>query len=92
VKSRFYVIKQELKPSVILGLFNYLKAAICVRYHAIMFAHKCRVPVLGIAYDTKVLEYAKLMSRLGRSIPGMIVKPYEVSSRLVTSFLRTYAV
>lgn len=90
VADRFYMLEGELKPSVILGLFKFLKAAICVRYHALVFAHMCNTPVLGIAYDTKIVEYVKLMSKLGREVIGKIIRPDEVSVNTILSFLRTY--
>jgi len=88
--SNFYILNSELKPSTILGLFKFLKVAIGFRYHAIMFAHICRVPVLGIAYDTKIIEFAKLMRKLNYGIRGLIVEPSRVSSRLILNFLRAY--
>jgi len=89
IADRYYILDQELKPQIVLGLFKFLKAVISVRYHALVFAHKCRVPVFSIAYDTKILEYAKLASKLGESIEGLIVKPEEISTDLILTFLRS---
>jgi polysaccharide pyruvyl transferase WcaK-like protein len=90
VAERYHVLEREVRPSTMLGLFQLLRAAITVRYHALVFASMCGTPVLSIAYDTKVLEYVKLMGRLGRRIEGIVVRPDEVSEELVLSFLRRY--
>jgi len=89
VANRYYIIERELRPQVVLGIFKFLRAAIVVRYHGLVFAHRCGVPVLSIAYDTKILEYFKLMSKLGRGIEGLIVVPGEVSMSLLLRFLRS---
>ncbi|ABN70623.1 hypothetical protein Smar_1537 [Staphylothermus marinus F1] len=88
--NRYYVLSQEFKPSTILGVFKLVKAVICVRYHALVLAHMCGTPVLNIAYDIKVLEFAELVNGLGRRIVGRVVKPESVSVDLVLSFLRRY--
>ncbi|RLF17224.1 MAG: hypothetical protein DRZ82_10040, partial [Thermoprotei archaeon] len=80
VNSQFCILEDELRPSIILGLFKFLKAIICVRYHALVFAYMCRVPVLAIAYDTKVMEFAELMEKCGGGIRGLVVKPEDVSA------------
>jgi len=89
VANRYYIIERELRPQVVLGIFKFLRAAIVVRYHGLVFAHRCGVPVLCIAYDTKVLEYFKLMERLGKGVGGFIVVPKNVSADLVLGFLRS---
>jgi len=90
ISNRYYVLEHELRPSTILGLFKFLRAAICVRYHALVFAHMCRTPVFSIAYDTKIPEFLKLMKRLERRVVGTVVKPEDVSVELVLMFLRKY--
>jgi len=90
IDSRFHILESEFKPSTILGLFKFLKAAICSRYHALVFACMCRMPVLAIAYDTKIMEFTELLKRCENEIKGLIVKPEEVSTKLVLSFLRSY--
>jgi len=91
VVDRYYIIDRELKPQVILGVFRFLRAAIVVRYHALVFAHKFGIPVLCIAYDTKIWEYSKLMNKLGKRIEGSIVVPRDVSMDLVLRFLMSVA-
>jgi len=89
VVGRYYIVDRELRPQVILGIFRFLRAAIVVRYHALVFAHRSGIPVLCVAYDTKILEYFKLMNKLGKGIEGFIVAPRDFSKDLVLRFLRS---
>lgn len=70
--------------------FKHLKAVICVRYYALVFAYVGNVPTLCVAYDTKILEYVKLMERLGKKMRGLILKPEDLSPKIITSFLKKY--
>ncbi len=90
VDSQFYILENELKPLTILGLFKFLKAVICTRYHALVFAYMCRTPVLAIAYDTKIMKFIELVKKCKGRVRGLIVKPKDVSIDLVLSFLRRY--
>jgi len=90
VNNQFHILENELKPSTILGLFKFFKAVICTRYHALVFAYMCRIPVFAIAYDTKITEFTELAEKCKGRVRELIVKPKDVSIDLVLSFLRRY--
>lgn len=50
----------------------------------------CNVPVLSIAYDTKVIEFAKLMRRLNSEVLGMGSQAFEGDMELILPFQRVY--
>ena len=72
-------------PSTVLGLFKFLKAIICVKYHALMFAYMCRV-----LYSLSPTILAEVMEKCEGGIKGLVVKPEDVSVDLVLSFLGRY--
>jgi len=53
-----------------------------------VFAYMCRTPALAIAYDTKIMDFTELVKRCGGGIRELMVKPEDVSTELVLSFLR----
>lgn len=40
-------------PREVLGLFSHFSAAVCMRYHSMLFAQRMGVPVIGIPYAQK---------------------------------------
>jgi polysaccharide pyruvyl transferase WcaK-like protein len=40
-------------PSVVLGVFEALSAAVCMRYHSLLFAERAGIPIIPIAYAEK---------------------------------------
>lgn len=50
---RLRIVAGEHHPSVVLGLFSQLAAAVCVRYHSLLFANRAGVPIVGVPYSEK---------------------------------------
>jgi uncharacterized membrane protein YbhN (UPF0104 family) len=42
-------------PSAVLGVFEALSAAVCMRYHSLLFAERAGIPIVPIAYAEKCL-------------------------------------
>jgi polysaccharide pyruvyl transferase WcaK-like protein len=40
-------------PSAVLGVFEALSAAVCMRYHSLLFAERAGIPIVPIAYAEK---------------------------------------
>jgi polysaccharide pyruvyl transferase WcaK-like protein len=47
------VLPAALDPRDVLGLFGAFDAAVCMRYHSLLFAHRSRLPVVAIPYADK---------------------------------------
>jgi polysaccharide pyruvyl transferase WcaK-like protein len=44
-------------PSAVLGVFEALSAAVCMRYHSLLFAERAGIPIVPIAYTEKCLHW-----------------------------------
>lgn len=55
--SNFIIIKNEIGVIEFLKLFRQLDMAICMRFHAQVFAYIQKTPFLGISYDEKCLSF-----------------------------------
>lgn len=53
------MIPEPVTPKELLGIFSKLNFMVGMRFHALAFAAKNRVPFLGISYDPKVHAIAK---------------------------------
>lgn len=51
--SRLVIIEGVHDPSAMLAVFECLAAAICMRYHSLLFAERAGIPVLPIPYAPK---------------------------------------
>jgi polysaccharide pyruvyl transferase WcaK-like protein len=47
------ILEDWLHPQQILGVFCYLSAAVCMRYHSLLFAQRAGVPIVGLPYAEK---------------------------------------
>lgn len=52
------VIEAPAHPSELLAAFDHLSAAICMRYHGLLFAERAGIPILPIVYAPKVAAWA----------------------------------
>lgn len=50
---RVRILEGSHHPSVILSVFASLTAAVCMRYHSLLFAERSRIPVIAIPYAAK---------------------------------------
>jgi len=57
--SNIFIINNDLGPKIFFDLFKHLDAAICMRFHAQVFAYIQKVPFLGISYDKKCESFLK---------------------------------
>jgi len=44
-------------PADVLSLFGHLKAAVCMRYHSLLFADRMKTPVIPVAYAEKCQDW-----------------------------------
>jgi polysaccharide pyruvyl transferase WcaK-like protein len=65
-------------PAVVLGVFEALSAAVCMRYHSLLFAERCGVPTIPIAYAEKCIHW---LSERGR-------RPLQLTGPILTGELR----
>ncbi|MEO8468923.1 MAG: polysaccharide pyruvyl transferase family protein [Chloroflexota bacterium] len=52
-RPRLRVLLPPDDPAMLLGVFEALGAAVCMRYHSLLFADRAGLPIVGIAYAEK---------------------------------------
>ena len=52
-RPRLRVMLPPDDPTMLLGVFEALAAAVCTRYHSLLFAHRAGIPMIGLAYAEK---------------------------------------
>lgn len=57
-----HILKNEYKPSQILGVIGKLNLLLGMRLHALLFSAKKHVPMLGIVYDPKIQYYLNVLN------------------------------
>ncbi|MDQ2941697.1 MAG: polysaccharide pyruvyl transferase family protein [Chloroflexota bacterium] len=53
LRPELRIIEGDRHPAAILAVFGALDIAVCMRYHSLLFAHRCGVPIIPIAYADK---------------------------------------
>ncbi|TAL06319.1 MAG: hypothetical protein EPO00_11340 [Chloroflexota bacterium] len=56
-RERIRILIPPDDPSLSLGVFEALSAAVCMRYHSLLFAHRAGIPIVGVAYAEKCLHW-----------------------------------
>lgn len=56
-RPRLRVLLPPDDPRVLLGLFEALAAAVCMRYHSLLFADRAGIPIIGVAYAEKCRQW-----------------------------------
>jgi polysaccharide pyruvyl transferase CsaB len=80
------IIEEELKPQELLAVFTRLDLVLAMRLHALVFAAKFGLPMVGIGYDPKV---EAMLLRLGQAKP---LPPQEITAgQLATDALAQWA-
>lgn len=74
MKNGSCVIGECLPPSMMLGIVSGAELVIAMRLHTLIYAAKCKTPVIGISYDPKVNS---IMEYMGQDfhIPAEEVNP-----------------
>jgi len=57
--SRVVVLDGALSPSLAIAVFGRLSAAVCMRYHSLLFAARAGVPIAAIPYAPKCDEWLR---------------------------------
>ena len=52
-RPRLRVMLPPDDPTMLLGVFEALAAAVCMRYHSLLFAHRAGIPMIGMVYAEK---------------------------------------
>ena len=52
-RPRLRVLVPPDDPTLLLGVFEALTAAVCMRYHSLLFADRAGIPIIGMAYAEK---------------------------------------
>jgi polysaccharide pyruvyl transferase WcaK-like protein len=52
LRPRLHLLESD-DPSAVLGVFEALSAAVCMRYHSLLFAERAGIPIVPIAYAEK---------------------------------------
>ncbi len=68
LKHRPVVLEEQLSPPEVAGLFQRFDLVLAMRLHALIFAARAGVPVLGIGYDPKVEAF---LDRVGQKTAGL---------------------
>ncbi|MCL5982283.1 MAG: polysaccharide pyruvyl transferase family protein, partial [Firmicutes bacterium] len=68
------IVEEELKPQELLTVFARLDLVLAMRLHALVFAAKSGLPMVGIGYDPKV---EAMLLRLGQARPLL---PQEITA------------
>jgi hypothetical protein len=50
---RIRVVQGSHHPAAVRALFDSLSAAVCMRYHSLLFAHDADVPIIALPYAAK---------------------------------------
>ena len=53
VRPRLRILEGGDDPARLLGVFEALSGAVCMRYHSLLFAERARIPIVPIAYAEK---------------------------------------
>ena len=51
------VLDTDVHPSAVLSAFGHLAAAVCMRFHSLLFAERMRVPLVAVPYAPKVTTW-----------------------------------
>ena len=51
------MLDPRVHPAVVLAAFAHLSAAVCMRFHSVLFAHRMGVPVVPVSYAPKVTTW-----------------------------------
>jgi polysaccharide pyruvyl transferase WcaK-like protein len=81
-QPRLRVLEGTPHPAQVLSVFGHLEAAVCMRYHSLLFAARAAVPIIPIAYADKCRTWlaergeepidptaANLMDHIRRAVP-----------------------
>jgi polysaccharide pyruvyl transferase WcaK-like protein len=52
-RPRLHLVRPPEEPSVLLGVFEAFGAAVCMRYHSLLFAERAGIPIVPLAYAEK---------------------------------------
>jgi hypothetical protein len=52
-RPRFRILVPPDDPAEVIGIFEALTAAVCMRYHSLLFAERAGIPVVPFAYAEK---------------------------------------
>lgn len=52
-RPRLRIVTPPEDPAAVLGLFEALRAAVCMRYHSLLFAERAGIPIVPVAYAEK---------------------------------------
>jgi polysaccharide pyruvyl transferase WcaK-like protein len=64
-------------PGQLLGLFEAFDAALCVRYHSLLFAERAGIPIIPIAYAEKCRHWLA-----ERSMAAVVLEPAAIVARV----------
>lgn len=59
MKSKSYILKEDITPYETLGVIGVMDMVMSMRLHTLIFAGKKRIPLIGFSYDPKVDIYLK---------------------------------
>lgn len=82
-QERTWVIEDLKDPSLVAGLISRLDGLLAMRYHAILLALKNSVPVLGLAYDPKVVSLLEGVGAGRSALPSVGWNRDVIHSRLL---------
>jgi polysaccharide pyruvyl transferase WcaK-like protein len=74
LRPRIRLVESD-DPSAVLGVFEALSAAVCMRYHSLLFAERAGIPIVPIAYAEKCRRW---LAERGR-------EPVELAAVAVTA-------
>lgn len=74
---RLRVVEGWHRPEALLGMFPYLSAAICLRFHSLLFARRAGIPIVAYPYAAKA---ARWLQEEG-------IKPVELSAEGIATAL-----
>jgi polysaccharide pyruvyl transferase WcaK-like protein len=57
IRPRLMVVDEMAHPAVVLAAFSQLTAVIAMRYHAMLFAERARVPLVPLSYAEKTVRW-----------------------------------
>lgn len=63
MKNKSVIIGDVLAPDMVLGLIGHSEFVIGMRLHTLIYAAKCKTPVIGISYDPKIDSIMEYMNQ-----------------------------
>lgn len=63
LKGKAHIIEGNPTPSQIMGIVNRAGLVIAMRLHTLIYAAKCKTPVIGIVYDPKITAMMEYMGQ-----------------------------